>query len=42
MAILLNGEMIACGPTAEVLSPQHLECAYGTAVYSGGHHHDRA
>jgi ABC-type Mn2+/Zn2+ transport system ATPase subunit len=43
MAVLLNGEMIACGPTAEVLSPQHLECAYGTAVYSGGHHHhDRA
>lgn len=38
MALLLNGEMIACGPTAEALSPQHLECAYGTAVYSGGHH----
>lgn len=39
MAVLLNGEMIACGPTAEALSPQHLECAYGTAVYSGTHHH---
>jgi len=38
-AILLNGEMISCGPTGEALSPLHLECAYGTAVYSGGHHH---
>lgn len=42
MAILLNGEMVACGPTDEALSPVHLECAYGTAVYSGTphpHHH---
>lgn len=39
MAVLLNGEMIACGATAEALSPQHLECAYGTAVYSGSRHH---
>jgi len=39
MALLLNGEMIACGPTSEALSPQHLECAYGTAIYSGGHRH---
>jgi len=39
-AILLNGEMVACGPTAETLSPRNLECAYGTAVYSGHHHHD--
>lgn len=38
-AILLNGELIACGPTAETLSPIHLECAYGTAVFSGEHHH---
>ena len=38
-AVLLNGEMISTGPTAEALSRQHLECAYGTAVYSGGHHH---
>ena len=36
-AILLNGELIACGPTAEALSPRHLECAYGTAIYSGHH-----
>jgi ABC-type branched-subunit amino acid transport system ATPase component len=34
-AILLNGELIAYGSTAEVLSPRHLECAYGTAIYSG-------
>lgn len=38
-AILLNGEMVACGPTTETLSPRNLECAYGTAVYSGRHHH---
>lgn len=38
-AILLNGELVACGLTAEALSPQNLECAYGTAVYSGTHHH---
>ncbi len=38
-AILLNGELVACGPTSETLSPQNLECAYGTAIYSGAHHH---
>ena len=37
-AILLNGELISSGPTAEALSPIHLECAYGTAIYSGKHH----
>ena len=37
--VLLNGELIASGPTAEALSAIHLECAYGTAVYSGEHHH---
>lgn len=41
-AILLNGELIACGPTAEVLTPQNLECAYGTAIFSGGHRHTHA
>lgn len=34
-SILLNGELISCGPTLETLTPRHLECAYGTAVYSG-------
>ena len=38
-AILLNGELIAYGPTTDTLSSIHLECAYGTAVYSGEHHH---
>ena len=38
-AILLNGELVACGPTKESLTPQNLECAYGTAVYSGSYHH---
>jgi len=32
-AILLNGELIASGPTAETMTTVHLECAYGTAVY---------
>jgi ABC-type Mn2+/Zn2+ transport system ATPase subunit len=36
-AILLNGELIACGPTMETLNSRNLECAYGTAVYSGDH-----
>jgi len=34
-AALLNGELISCGPTGTTLSEQNLECAYGTAVYSG-------
>lgn len=38
-AVLLNGELVACGPIAEALSPSHLECAYGTAIYSGEHPH---
>lgn len=38
-ALLINGEMIACGPPVESLSSRNLECAYGTAVYSGKHHH---
>lgn len=38
-AILLNGELVASGPIAEALAPRHLECAYGTAIYSGEHHH---
>ena len=41
-AILINGELIACGPTPEALSPRHLECAYGTAVYTGEHRHHAA
>jgi len=34
-AILLNGELVAQGPTRDVLSSANLQCAYGTAVYSG-------
>ena len=41
-AVLLNGELIACGPTAEILTPQNLECAYGTAIFSGEHRHVHA
>ena len=38
-AILLNGELVSSGPIAEALAPRHLECAYGTAIYAGEHHH---
>ncbi len=38
-AILLNGELIACGPTREALSQTHLTCAYGTAIYTGEPRH---
>lgn len=41
-AILLNGELVSCGLIPDALSPLHLECAYGTAIYSGEHHHPRA
>lgn len=41
-AILLNGELIACGPTAEALTPRNLECAYGTAIFLGGHRHSHS
>lgn len=37
-AILLNGELVSSGPLPEALAPRHLECAYGTAIYSGEHH----
>jgi ABC-type Mn2+/Zn2+ transport system ATPase subunit len=40
-AILLNGELIASGSLEETLSPIHLECAYGTAIYAGEHQHSR-
>lgn len=41
-AILLNGELVACGSIAEALSPRHLECAYGTAIYTGENLHAKA
>ena len=41
-AILLNGELVSIGSIQEALSPLHLECAYGTAIYSGEHHHSGA
>lgn len=34
-AILLNGELIASGPTAEVFTMANLDRTYGTAVFSG-------
>ncbi len=37
-AILLNGELVSSGPLTEALAPRHLECAYGTAIYSGEPH----
>lgn len=37
-AILLNGELVSHGAVADALAPGHLECAYGTAVFSGESH----
>jgi ABC-type Mn2+/Zn2+ transport system ATPase subunit len=34
-ALLLNGELISSGPSAEALGEEHLERAYGTKIFSG-------
>jgi ABC-type Mn2+/Zn2+ transport system ATPase subunit len=42
--LLINGELVACGPTAEAFTTQNLDRAYGTHIFSGHahHHHDHA
>ena len=42
--LLLNGELVVCGPTAEAFTPENLDRAYGTHIFSGQahHHHDHA
>ncbi len=42
--LLLNGELVVCGPTAEAFTPQNLDRAYGMHIFSGHthHHHDHA
>ena len=43
--LLINGELVACGPTAEAFTTQNLDRAYGMHVFSGHahhHHHDHA
>jgi ABC-type Mn2+/Zn2+ transport system ATPase subunit len=38
--LLLNGELVASGPTLEAFTTENLDRAYGTHVFSGtGHHH---
>jgi ABC-type Mn2+/Zn2+ transport system ATPase subunit len=38
--LLLNGELVASGPTLEAFTKENLDRAYGTHVFSGtGHHH---
>jgi ABC-type Mn2+/Zn2+ transport system ATPase subunit len=40
--LLLNGELVASGPTAEAFTPGNLDRAYATHVFSGTahpHHH---
>ncbi|MFM8365161.1 MAG: metal ABC transporter ATP-binding protein [Verrucomicrobiota bacterium] len=37
--LLLNGELVASGPTAEAFTPENLDRAYGTHVFSGTVHH---
>ncbi len=34
-AVLLNGELVATGPVADVLTEDHLRRAYGTKVFAG-------
>jgi ABC-type Mn2+/Zn2+ transport system ATPase subunit len=42
--LLINGELVACGPTAEAFTTQNLDRAYGMHIFSGHshHHHDHA
>lgn len=37
--LLLNGELVASGPTPETFSPALLEKTYSVRVFSGHHHH---
>jgi ABC-type Mn2+/Zn2+ transport system ATPase subunit len=37
--LLMNGELVASGPTAAAFTPENLDRAYGTHVFSGTHHH---
>lgn len=37
--LLLNGELVASGPTAEAFTTVNLDRAYGTHVFSGASHH---
>jgi len=37
--LLINGEAVACGPTAEAFTKENLDRAYTVHVFSG-HHHD--
>ena len=36
--LLLNGELVASGPVAEIFTPAKIERTYGTGVFSGHHH----
>jgi ABC-type Mn2+/Zn2+ transport system ATPase subunit len=37
--LLLNGELVACGPTAEAFTKDNLDRAYAVHVFSGQAHH---
>jgi len=40
--LLLNGELVACGPTAEAFTKDNLDRAYAVHVFSGHAHHHHA
>lgn len=40
--LLLNGELVACGPTAEAFTKDNLDRAYAVHVFSGYAHHHHA
>jgi ABC-type Mn2+/Zn2+ transport system ATPase subunit len=35
--LLINGELVACGPTETTFTPQNIEAAFTTRVFAGGH-----
>lgn len=38
--VLLNGELIAAGPTEEVFTEENIRRTYQTSIFTGPHHHD--
>jgi ABC-type Mn2+/Zn2+ transport system ATPase subunit len=37
--LLINGELVAAGPTGETFTPENIERTFSTKIFSGHHHH---
>lgn len=37
--LLINGELVACGPTEKVFTGENIARTFTTEIFSGGHHH---